>query len=75
MDIELQTSKVLSSLNEFRRNLLLERLQNAAENYVNDLSSSMMANELFEHYMEWGKDPDTDIEDLHEFVDQYGDAE
>ena len=65
----------IESLNKHRRELLLERLENAAENYVNDLSSSMMANELFEHYMEWGKDPETDIEDLAEFIEDYADGE
>jgi hypothetical protein len=68
-------SNPIASLNRHRRELLLERLQNAAENYVNDLSSSMMANELFEHYMDWGRSPDTDLEDLAEFIEDYADAE
>jgi hypothetical protein len=61
----------LESLNKFRRDLLLERLENAAENYISDLSASDMANELLVFYTDTMAK--ADIEELANFVNTYGD--
>jgi len=65
----------ITSVNDYRRELLLQRLGNAVENYLEERTCGEIQQELYQMYMDNMRSPDYYIEDLYDFVNEHGDAE